>query len=388
MELNNYKFINYKEYQNFVRDLNDNKINSDAIVFIQDKLRIWARGKEYICNGPKSAELNQGMLSFSNSTDDVIFQIGTRGNNLVIVDDSGAEYTHGIVSPTDLEEYKTVVNRLIQNNAITVDSELDDNSTNAIENRAVALGLNSKVSTSDLNQALLTKQDKLHAGDGISIDENGNIEVTIDTDVYVLVDQLPTENILENKIYLVEELDQNQEPALYGYKYSNSEWVALGKKQPGIDLSEYQKKGDYALRKDVADIYDYVDNSCQDIKNNYAQVEYVNNKLRWLQGVIADQYVQKVDVYTPPEDYAWADPTVVSPEDGTSEQQGGGSNSRLVTLTTSAYQMLVDANAVKENVYYFTYEPTGNESWHFGDNFPIILTGQWTFGEAFPITLS
>lgn len=45
------RFLNYKEYDNFQRDLNDGKISEDSIVFIQDVLRIWARGKEYVCSG-------------------------------------------------------------------------------------------------------------------------------------------------------------------------------------------------------------------------------------------------------------------------------------------------------------------------------------------------
>lgn len=43
----NRRFLNYKEYDNFQRDLNDGKISEDSIVFIQDKRCIWARGVEY-----------------------------------------------------------------------------------------------------------------------------------------------------------------------------------------------------------------------------------------------------------------------------------------------------------------------------------------------------
>lgn len=41
------RFLNYKKYDNFQRDLNNGDIPEDAIVFIQDKGCIWARGKEY-----------------------------------------------------------------------------------------------------------------------------------------------------------------------------------------------------------------------------------------------------------------------------------------------------------------------------------------------------
>ena len=65
-------------------------------------------------------------------------------------------------------------------------------------------------------------------------------------------------------------------------------------------------------------------------------------------------------------------------------------NSKMVTLSASAYQYLVDNNLVDRNTYYFTYEgedePSG-DTWHFGDAFPIVLTDNWAFGGTFPITL-
>ena len=65
-------------------------------------------------------------------------------------------------------------------------------------------------------------------------------------------------------------------------------------------------------------------------------------------------------------------------------------NSKMVTLSASAYQYLVDNDLVDRNTYYFTYEgedePSG-DTWHFGDAFPIVLTDNWAFGGTFPITL-
>ena len=65
-------------------------------------------------------------------------------------------------------------------------------------------------------------------------------------------------------------------------------------------------------------------------------------------------------------------------------------NSKMVTLSASAYQYLVDNNLVDRNTYYFTYEgedePSG-DTWHFGDAFTIVLTDNWAFGGKFPITL-
>ena len=65
-------------------------------------------------------------------------------------------------------------------------------------------------------------------------------------------------------------------------------------------------------------------------------------------------------------------------------------NSKMVTLSASAYQYLVENNLVDRNTYYFTYEgedePSG-DTWHFGDALPIVLTDNWAFGGTFPITL-
>lgn len=65
-------------------------------------------------------------------------------------------------------------------------------------------------------------------------------------------------------------------------------------------------------------------------------------------------------------------------------------NTNMVTLTKTRYDSLVEQELIDPETYYFTYEgeePSG-ETWHFGDHFPIILTGTWEFGGTFPITLS
>lgn len=62
---------------------------------------------------------------------------------------------------------------------------------------------------------------------------------------------------------------------------------------------------------------------------------------------------------------------------------------KMVMLTQEQYQELVNNNQVERNTYYFTYEgEPETEGWHFGDPFPIILTGTWEFGGTFPITFT
>ena len=73
MEQLNYRFLNYKKYNTFAKDLADKKIREDAIVFVQDKPCIWARGKEYVCDGPNTADIQNGTFTFKNGKDQIIF---------------------------------------------------------------------------------------------------------------------------------------------------------------------------------------------------------------------------------------------------------------------------------------------------------------------------
>lgn len=51
-----FRFLNYKHYDSFQTALRDGRILDDSIVFIQDKNCIWARGKEYVCDGPYTTD--------------------------------------------------------------------------------------------------------------------------------------------------------------------------------------------------------------------------------------------------------------------------------------------------------------------------------------------
>lgn len=63
----NRKFINFKTYNGFLAKKNE--IPNDAIVFIQDKPCIWAHGKEYVCDGPYTANTEGQSLKFKNGND-------------------------------------------------------------------------------------------------------------------------------------------------------------------------------------------------------------------------------------------------------------------------------------------------------------------------------
>jgi hypothetical protein len=76
--------------------------------------------------------------------------------------------------------------------------------------------------------------------------------------MWILVDELPTTDIDENKIYLKEEIvDGTAAYVEYRHKTENGvgEWVPSGQRSPKVDLSGYQRVGDYILRNEVAESY-------------------------------------------------------------------------------------------------------------------------------------
>lgn len=212
-----------------------------------------------------------------------------------------------------------------------------------LNNKADKVDLTTKADKSELDG----KQDKLTAGYGINISQDNIIEVTLDTTVYVLVDELPESNIDSNKIYLKSETT-NGKTILVGYKYVNGEWISMGEKEPSVDLTPY------ATKRQLSEL-----------------IEQIEKK-----------YVQKKDVYTPSDtDFNGDDIADDTPQ----------INQKLVTLTVSQYQSLVDSGMVQSDTYYFTYEgeeQENNHTWAFGDNFPVIFTSNWVFGGTFPVILT
>lgn len=77
---------------------------------------------------------------------------------------------------------------------------------------------------------------------GSSIVGDGDIE--LDLSLYKIVSSLPTENIDENKIYLVADAN-NVEGNLYDeYVYANGAWEKLGSYRASIELDQYLNEDD------------------------------------------------------------------------------------------------------------------------------------------------
>lgn len=102
------------------------------------------------------------------------------------------------------------------------------------------------------------KQNKLTAGEGIAI-TNNVISVTLDTTVYEVVTELPTENIKENKIYLIASANQGEDNKYSEYLYENNQWEKLGEYQATIVFAPYKAGEGVTITNDNTINIDYVD---------------------------------------------------------------------------------------------------------------------------------
>lgn len=96
----------------------------------------------------------------------------------------------------------------------------------------------------EINTNLANKQDKLSAGQGINIAEDGTISVTLDATLYKIVTSLPESPTVENLnyIYLVpaSEVSGNiYKEFICIEKGENYVWEELGTIQTSVDLSGY-----------------------------------------------------------------------------------------------------------------------------------------------------
>lgn len=80
-----------------------------------------------------------------------------------------------------------------------------------------------------------------------SLDGNGNVPTSqlgnVDVDIFMIVNELPTENIKNNKIYCVRDTTSTDENNTYiEYAYINNAWEKVGEFKAEPDLSGYAKK--------------------------------------------------------------------------------------------------------------------------------------------------
>ena len=82
-----------------------------------------------------------------------------------------------------------------------------------------------------------------------SLDSTGNVPIdqlaNINTDLFIVVSELPTENIKEGKIYCIKDTSSTaQDNGYIEYAYINNKWEKIGEFQAKPNLSGYAKLND------------------------------------------------------------------------------------------------------------------------------------------------
>lgn len=98
-------------------------------------------------------------------------------------------------------------------------------------------------------------KDSVGAPGGVaSLDSTGNVPIdqlsNISTDLFIVVSELPTEDIKEGKIYCIKDTSSTaQDNGYIEYAYINNKWEKIGQFQAEPDLSGYAKlKSDSTFR--------------------------------------------------------------------------------------------------------------------------------------------
>lgn len=95
--------------------------------------------------------------------------------------------------------------------------------------------------------AKTVKTEQIGKPNGVaSLDQNGSVPIeqlgNIDTNLFVIVDQLPEEDIKEGKIYCIEDTSSDDLQNVYiEYVYINEGWEKIGEFKAEPDLSGYAK---------------------------------------------------------------------------------------------------------------------------------------------------
>lgn len=89
-----------------------------------------------------------------------------------------------------------------------------------------------------------------------SLDSTGNVPIdqlaNISTDLFIVVSELPTEDIKEGKIYCIKDTSSTaQDNGYIEYAYINNKWEKIGQFQAEPDLSDYAKLDDYARFEEI-----------------------------------------------------------------------------------------------------------------------------------------
>lgn len=267
-------------------------------------------------------------------------------SNLISENDASIYLTEsdleGYVTSTDLGNLSDTVSDLstnLKNNYLT------DSSIAAAYQAKLVSGTNIKTVN---NQSLL--------GEG---------NLTIDLTIYEIVQTLPSEDINENKIYLVPMSDGSTATNQFDeYVYANSEWEKIGTVQQTIDLTGYLTIADASANfvtnaslDESVSALNYVKSSTLNdyllsstASSTYATIssldDYVSNA-SLDDDVSALGYIKSDDVSN------FVTNSSVSATYATKTEISGFKN--IVQCTDAEYAALVQAGTVDANTVYLTY---------------------------------
>ena len=100
-------------------------------------------------------------------------------------------------------------------------------------------------------------KDQIGQPNGVaSLDSTGNVPIdqlsNISTDLFIVVSELPTEDIKEGKIYCIRDTSSTAQDNNYiEYAYINNKWEKVGEFQAEPDLSNYARLHDFVTFENV-----------------------------------------------------------------------------------------------------------------------------------------
>lgn len=222
-------FRQYAEYITEIRKVSSvNGMQGDVTITAEDLGALTAIPSEYITE----TELNEkGYL--------------TAVPDVYITEDELSSQLADKVSQNGLNEAIEGVRNDIPTNV----SELTNDSGYITLNEVPKQDLSGYALKSDIPD-ISVKQDKLTAGNGISITDNV-ISLDYEFDLFEVVQSLPTDNISNNKVYLVLDSNGNEGNTYLEYLYVDGKWEELGKFKVNVDLSGYATKAELNAKQDV-----------------------------------------------------------------------------------------------------------------------------------------
>lgn len=203
----------------------------------------------------------------------------------------------GYLTETNLSDYiKNEQFETVSNKVTDIDASVVDLSTNTIR----------KGSLGKIN--------------GQSIEDGNN--VTIDLTLYKVVQQLPTSDIDENKIYLMPNPAGKDNNTYIEYMYINGVWEKVGEYQSKMSLDDYYTKEEadtkYLTKEEAGNLSDYIKTA--DLDTKVGEAGYIKEtQANTLIGTAIDGF------------------------------------KKIILITETDYNSLVSAGTVDENVVYMTY---------------------------------